>query len=102
MDTGLLIVLNLLTIPFVAEFELLGAKNGAIPRLLDVLNLKTVRTQRWLSLFMAFVLLIFVISLFATKKHQVSLVLALIVAAINIVVWTLLVIRVKRSRSATR
>ncbi len=60
MSVGLLIILNLLTIPFVHEAETIGKAKGSFPTLLELLKLSNCFRTRWFYGYL-FILLIFIL-----------------------------------------
>ncbi len=76
MDTGILILLNLTTVPFWWEFEHVSSKNEGIASLLSVLRLQYFRRTRWAWGFGVLWLLFLAIALAPTasgRSYAVSL-----------------------------
>lgn len=100
MDVGLLLLLNISSIPFVYEFESIGRSEGAPLSLRSVLRLQQFRHTRWAWGFAVLWLLFLALTLAPTRSgasHPAPITLVLLVLAIQVALWLLALVRVRQS-----
>jgi hypothetical protein len=105
MNVGFLIVLLFASIPFLFEFEMLGANPMTKLSFAEVLRLRNFRGQRWAW---GFGILLIMITLLAAapsasgKSYSVGIGMLLVVALSQLCIWVLVYVRVRRARAAPR
>ncbi len=97
MSVGLLIIINLLTIPFVYEMETLGAASGNLPKLLEILKLTNFFKTRWFYGY--FIILFLLLSLWLAPSrsgstHVASYRLIGSILIIQLLVWGVVIYRI--------
>ena len=101
MNIGFLLLINFLSIPFLAECELLGKKTGKFPRLQNVIKLINVRVKRWLKLYLVFISIFTLIALSPSKsgkEYPATFELFLVIAVIQILAWSIVYLKIRQSK----
>ncbi|OUL99729.1 hypothetical protein [Variovorax sp. JS1663] len=97
----LLIAISFLSVPFLQESEAQGARLRRFPDLPQILRLAHVRRCGWLGPFCGLTLFLFILVLARGRAAAVDgLVLALHAAIIQCVLWTVVVLNVRRRARA--
>ena len=102
MDTILLLIaVNFLVVPFLQEAEAQGCQLRHFPGLLRILRLSHVRRSNWLRSFCIFALFLLAIAVFrAQGGHVDSLILAIYFALMQIVLWSVVFLSVRKHARA--
>ena len=99
----LLIAINFLCVPFLQEAEAQGLRLRRFPHFLQILRLAQVRRSRWLRPFCGFTLLLFLLTLARMPAAGVEgPLLALHAAIMQGVLWTVVILSVRRKARAAR
>ena len=104
MSPGVLLFINLLTIPFVVEAEIIGCRSGRFPKLSELIRLKHARHSRWFKgylILLAIWLTLILVPTASGTKHEVGMVAILTVGVIQTIVWIYVIYRIKTSKKVT-
>jgi hypothetical protein len=99
MDIGLLLGVNLFSVPFIYETEILGKQLGKFPSFFKIISLKNTWNTRWFKLYCVFMLIFFVIAIFPSKSgktYTAGSELILLILLIQVILWVLVYIKVAK------
>ena len=102
MDIGFLLFLNLITIPFLYEAEVLGAKIQKFPKFLDLIKLRTTRSSRWFFGYCVFLVIFSIVGLAPSesgKPHSASISSIVFSFLIQVCLWVFVAHRINKSKS---
>lgn len=101
MDIGMLLVINLISIPLIYEAEVLGVKLGKFPSAVSVLRLKNALETRWIKLYGIFLFIFILISLVPSrsgKSYSAGYGLIASLILIQVVLWLFVLYKIQNSR----
>lgn len=105
MSVGLIIILNLLTIPFVYEAETLGSAKNDFPRPIEILKLTNCLKARWFYGYLV-VLFLFVVLWLAPSRsgstHLASYNLIGLILLIQTIVWGVVIYRILKQKGVKK
>ncbi len=85
MPTGLLVILNLIAIPFIHELEVLGRAKGKLPSLIEVIRLSKCRKERWFYGYLVLLSIFITLALVPTRSNSTH------VASYHLIALTILI-----------
>lgn len=97
MDIGILILLNLSTIPFLSEFDYIACVRKARPRIGQVLALANFRQQRWAIGFAVLWALFAALALSSSKPHPANMSVLGLVLLCQVACWGYAAFRAKHA-----
>lgn len=99
MSIGLLITINLLTIPFLGEAEELGKKSGKFPSFIEIFRLRKTLGQRWFKFYCVLLFIFLAIALAPTasgKTYPAGVGLIIAVACLQLILWAFVYLKISK------